>query len=124
MLLITNMGTALPTLQESRPRDYQVRKEGRVTTVFNNIHKFTTIFFPEDIDSLHYEDVYWLPSGSSFNYPEEREKSSRHKDFIRDRISHGQLMKGDFRNIFWAENMKHLKVLEGMEKCQIWYAKL
>jgi hypothetical protein len=38
-------------------------------------------------------------------------------------VSHGQLMEWMFVNISWADNMKHLKIWEGMEKFQIWFAK-
>jgi hypothetical protein len=52
----------------------------------------------------------------------QRESNSGTMDLSKDRVSHGQLMKGDLRNIFWADNMKHLKVSEGMGNFQIWYA--
>jgi hypothetical protein len=60
--------------------------------VFKDVFDSTKIFFLEKVDS-YYGEVYWLPSGSLFNCPEECEKISRHMDLIGDRISHGQLMK-------------------------------
>jgi hypothetical protein len=30
-------------------------------------------------------------------------------DFLEDRVSHGQLMEGVFVNIYWEDNMTHIK---------------
>ena len=52
--------TALPPLQESRPEIPKVRKEGRGYTSFNDLLDPMTIFFLEEVDPLHHEELYFL----------------------------------------------------------------
>jgi hypothetical protein len=57
------------------------------------------------------------------SFLKERGNNSGKMDFWEDQVSHGQLMEWVFVNISWTINMKHMKVWEGMEKFQIWFAK-
>jgi hypothetical protein len=66
----------------------------------------------------------WIALFSPFeNFAQALERKERvtQKWWIYQKIEY-QLMKGELRNIFWADNMKHLKVSEGMGKFQICYA--
>jgi hypothetical protein len=60
MLLFTNMGCYSSThlTRISTPRFLGKKRRKGFAQVFNNLHEFTMIFFLEEVDPHHHEEVY------------------------------------------------------------------
>jgi hypothetical protein len=60
MQLFTNMGcySSTPLTRISTLRFLGKKRGKGVTTVFNDLHKFIVIFFLEEVDPRHHEEVY------------------------------------------------------------------
>jgi hypothetical protein len=124
MQLLTNMGCYSSThlTRISTPR-FLGKKRGKSHNGLQRSSRAHQDFLSwRGLSTLSWNFNFFLRDSCSTEL-KERGNNCRKMDLHKYWVSHGQLMEWVFVNISWANNMKHLKVWEGMGKFQIWFAK-